>query len=122
MTPYYDDGTWMDGHRSASYLADAGHVLDALAVDPVRVLRWLEGLPCQTCGGSGTDACGISDAPCDICGGSGILGRDGVDKLRGFEQVGWRGDGVPFTERSNIANAQPVFARVPVPEPSEGEK
>jgi len=26
---------------------------------------------CETCEGSGTDACGISDAPCDVRGGSG---------------------------------------------------
>ena len=75
------------------------HALDALGADPVRVLRWLEGLPCQTCGGSGwvtlhcerTPDGGIDQLSkgCSACGGSGILGRDGVDKLRGFEQVGW---------------------------------
>lgn len=76
-----DDGSdwWADWRR------DATAALDHLASDPARVLRWLEGLPCQTCGGEGYKA--TSTEPlgrCPACGGSGILGRDGVLRLLGM--------------------------------------
>lgn len=95
--------------------------LDALLAHPAAVLSLLENAKCETCGGLGAVDRPTEEwidfggsATCSACGGSGILGRDGVDKLRGFEQVGWqRPDGwiVADTDFDPDPGWQPVFAR-----------
>lgn len=90
----------------------------------VRVLRWLESLLCRTCGGLGqilVDDPTTIDPPCPTCGGSGILGRDGVDKLRGLERLvidsAMRSASGAVTYY--MADDRPVFARVEGENPDE---
>jgi hypothetical protein len=68
--------------------------LDAILAHPVAVLCELESAPCPTCDGTGEGLVGWAGdgrntvEPCDGCGGSGRLGRDGVLRALGMEQVG----------------------------------
>jgi len=125
-----------------------GAILDALAADPVRVLRWLEGLPCQTCKEARERAAAMADdlpalsketadaisgvlvatsdaLGCSACGGSGILGRDGLLRALGMEPLDKTATRINDNEwrHYTVRHDATVWAEpVPVPEPSGGEK
>lgn len=75
---YSWDRTPISKATKDSFRRQSGLVLAALLAKPISV-------PCETCGGSGTDVCGISTTPCDVCHGSGSIE---VELMVG-EQVGF---------------------------------